>query len=166
MAVHNQSHATEDHAPRLSVSETAIIDEAMKILKRHARASTLITSWNNLTAYLALSALPERVEVFRVLFLNRKNALIRDKVMARGSIDHAPVYVGEVMRSALLLDAAAIILCHNHPGGDPTPSKSDVEMTKHIQRACEVMNIALHDHIVVGFGREDFAVSMRSTGMI
>ena len=119
-----------------------------------------------LTDYLAFSAVRERVEVFRVLLLDRKNKLIRDRVMTRGSIDHVPVYVSEVLRSALVLDASAIIMCHNHPSGDPHPSQTDIELTRKIVEACKVMEIVIHDHIIVGFGRERNAFSMRAAGML
>lgn len=165
MALDNQPHVCVERALRLTDAENETVNAAIAILKKHARAGRPIASWSQLTAYLALTSLSERVEVFRVLFLNNKNALIRDKVMARGTIDHTPVYVSEIIRSAVLLDASAIILCHNHPSGDPAPSKSDIEMTRKIKSACDFIGVTLHDHVVVGFGREAYAVSMRSAGL-
>ncbi|ODM47357.1 DNA repair protein [Ruegeria sp. PBVC088] len=144
----------------------ATIDAAREILRRHVRSTVALQSWSMLTDYLALTAVRERVEVFRVLLLDRKNRLIRDRVMTRGSIDHVPVYVSEVLRSALVLDASAIILCHNHPSGDPHPSQTDIELTRKIVEACKVMGITVHDHIIVGFGREKNAFSMRAAGMM
>jgi DNA repair protein RadC len=86
--------------------------------------------------------------------------------MSRGSIDHVPVYVSEVLRSALVLDASALILCHNHPSGDPQPSQADIDMTRKIVDACRVMSITVHDHLIVGFGREQAVFSMRAAGML
>lgn len=123
----------------------------------------LMDSYHTVTAYLHLAHGNPRIEVFRVLFLDRKNRLIRDKVMGEGTIDHVPVYPREIMREALLCDACAIVLCHNHPSGDPTPSAQDVTMTKQIKDACEVMGITLHDHIVLGAGREH---SLRANSQI
>jgi len=103
---------TERPKSGFSEAEVATIDAARAILRRHARSTAALQSWNMLTDYLALNAVHERVEVFRVLLLDRKNRLIRDRIMSRGSINHVPVYVSEVLRSALVLDASAIILCH------------------------------------------------------
>jgi DNA repair protein RadC len=156
----------ERGASGFSEAELATIDAARTILRRHARSTVALQSWTMLTYYLALNAVHERVEVFRVLLLDRNNRLIRDRVMTRGSIDHVPVYVSEVLRSAIVLDASALILCHNHPSGDPQPSQTDIELTGKIVAACRVMEIIIHDHIIVGFGREKNAFSMRAAGML
>ena len=166
MPSHRLAEAPSKPPTGFSEAEIATIDAATAILRRHARATTALHSWDKLTEYLALSAVQERVEVFRVLLLDRKNKLIRDKVMSRGSVDHVPVYVGEVLRSALVLDASAIILCHNHPSGDPQPSQADIDMTRRIVDACKVMEITIHDHVIVGFGREKAAFSMRAAGLM
>ena len=166
MTLYDPHQITERRVSGFSEAEIATIDAAREILRRHARSTTALQSWTMLTDYLALNALHERVEVFRVLLLDRKNKLIRDRVMTRGSIDHVPVYVSEVLRSALVLDASAIIMCHNHPSGDPEPSQADIELTGRIVAACKVMEIVVHDHIIVGFGREQNAFSMRVAGMM
>ena len=166
MTRHDPIDIIDPPAPGLSEAEIATIDAARDILRRHARATAALQSWTMLTDYLALNAVRERVEVFRVLLLDRKNKLIRDKIMSRGSIDHVPVYVSEVLRSALVLDASALILCHNHPSGDPQPSQTDIELTGKIVEACKVMEIAVHDHLIVGFGREQAVFSMRAAGML
>lgn len=157
---------SERRARGFSEAEIATIDAAREILRRHARSTAALQSWSMLTDYLALNAVRERVEVFRVLLLDRKNKLIRDRVMNRGSIDHVPVYVSEVLRSALVLDASAIILCHNHPSGDPHPSQTDIDLTRKIVEGCNVMEIVVHDHLIVGFGREKNAFSMRAAGLL
>ena len=166
MTVHDPKEIADRRVSGFSEAEIATIDAAREILRRHARSTTALQSWTMLTDYLALNALHERVEVFRVLLLDRKNKLIRDRVMTRGSIDHVPVYVSEVLRAALVLDASAIIMCHNHPSGDPEPSQTDVELTGRIVEACKVMEITVHDHIIVGFGQEKNAFSMRAAGMM
>ncbi|HEY2356500.1 MAG TPA: DNA repair protein RadC, partial [Phenylobacterium sp.] len=102
-------------------------------------------------------------EQFRVLFLDKKNQLIADEVMGRGTVDHAPVYPREVVRRALELNASALVLAHNHPSGDPTPSTADVDMTRQIVEAARTLSIAVHDHIVVG-GAE--TASLRALGLM
>ena len=166
MTAHDLDQITERRESGFSEAEIATIDAAREILRRHARSTAALQSWTMLTDYLALNAVHERVEVFRVLLLDRKNRLIRDRVMTRGSIDHVPVYVSEVLRAALVLDASALILCHNHPSGDPHPSQTDIELTRKIVEACKVMEIVIHDHIIVGFGWEKNAFSMRAAGML
>ena len=166
MIQHDPKKIAERGVPGFSEAEIATIDAARIILRRHTRSTSALQSWPMLTDYLVLNAVHERVEVFRVLLLDRKNRLIRDRVMTRGSIDHVPVYVSEVLRSALVLDASALILCHNHPSGDPQPSQTDIDLTGKIVEACKVMEIVVHDHIIVGFGREKNAFSMRAAGMM
>ena len=92
-------------------------------------------------------------EQFRVLFLDTKNTLIADEAQSKGTVDHVPVYPREVVKRALELNASALILVHNHPSGDPTPSQADIEMTMQIQQACAVMSITLHDHLIIGQSR-------------
>ena len=115
----------DDHPERqrgLTPDENTIIEKAVAILRGRAHDAIAMTSWSMLTEYLALNAANERAEALRVLFLDRNNKLIRDQVMSRGTVDHVPVYVREIIRAAILLDASAMILSHNHPSGDPSPS--------------------------------------------
>ena len=102
-------------------------------------------------------------EEFRVLFLDRKNCLIADEVQNRGTVDHTPVYPREIVKRALELTASAIILVHNHPSGDPTPSKADIQMTREIVTAAKALGIAVHDHLVVGRGGH---ASFKSLGLL
>ena len=102
-------------------------------------------------------------EQFRVLYLDRKNVLIADEEQARGTVDHVPVYPREVVKRALEVNASALILVHNHPSGDPTPSEQDIAMTAQIKDAAEVMGIVLHDHLIIGKSRE---LSFRSEGYL
>ncbi len=102
-------------------------------------------------------------EQFRVLYLDRKNVLIADEAQASGTVDHVPVYPREVVKRALELEASALILVHNHPSGDPTPSIEDIAMTDNIRQAAEALGLVLHDHLVIGKSRE---ISFRSEGYL
>jgi DNA repair protein RadC len=124
---------------------------------------TVITSWTQLTAYLRPRMAWEGQEQFRVLFLDRKNCLIADEIMNRGTVDHAPVYPREVMRRALELDASAVILAHNHPSGDPTPSKADIDMTREVIEAGRALKITVHDHVIAA---AQGMTSLRTQGLI
>src|SRR6476659_6837718 len=106
-------------------------------------------------------ALAEREE-FRILFLDKRNCLIADEVMGRGTVDHAPVYPREVVRRALELSASAVILVHNHPSGDPTPSAADVEMTRQVVEAGRSLRIAVHDHLIAA---RDGVASLKALGL-
>jgi len=129
-----------------------------KVLKRH-----VVSSWDALVAYCHTVMAHRMTEQFRILFLDRKNAVIADEAQAQGTVDHVPVYPREVVKRALELNASALILVHNHPSGDPTPSQSDIEMTKAIQTAAETLGITLHDHLIVGKSTE---LSFRSHGLL
>ena len=113
--------------------------------------------------YCTAAMTREAAEEFRALFLDRKNILIADEVQTRGTIDHTPVYPREIVKRALAHGASAIILVHNHPSGDPTPSRADIEMTRDIQAAAKALAIAVHDHLVIG--RAGHA-SFKSRGML
>ena len=102
-------------------------------------------------------------EQFRVLYLDRKNILIADEEQARGTVDHVPVYPREVAKRALEVNASALILVHNHPSGDPTPSQADFDMTARIDAACQALGLTLHDHLVIGKSRE---ISFRAEGYL
>jgi DNA repair protein RadC len=129
--------------------------------KVHRRC--VLSSWSAVLAYVKLKIQHETIEQFRVLFLDKKNQLIIDEVLNTGTVDHAPVYPREVLKRALLHDASAIILCHNHPSGDPTPSSADIDMTRQIIEAGRGLRITVHDHMIVG--RESVA-SLKSLGLI
>ncbi len=109
-----------------------------------------LSSWAALVEYCQKRMEGLGTEQFRVLFLDRKNKLIKDQVLGDGTVDHAPVYPREVMRRALELSASAIILVHNHPSGDPAPSSGDIEMTKLVVEAARTLDIAVHDHFIIG----------------
>jgi DNA repair protein RadC len=136
---------------------------ALRIGRETVTKRPVISSWSALLAYVKAELAHEPREQFRVLFLDRKNRLILDEQLGQGTVDHAPVYPREVARRALELSASALILVHNHPSGDPTPSGADVDMTRQIVRALEALNIAVHDHLVVG---RDGVASFKSLGLM
>ena len=123
----------------------------------------VITSWSQLLAYVKTALAYEAREQFRVLFLDKKNQLIADEVMNQGTVDHAPVYPREVMRRALELSASAVILVHNHPSGDPSPSSADVQMTREVVEAGRALRISIHDHLVVA---RDGVASFKALGLM
>jgi DNA repair protein RadC len=136
---------------------------ALKMAKLELVDRPVIGSWQKLIDYCRATLAEEKTEQFHLLFLDRKNALIADERQQTGTVDHAPVYPREVVKRALELNASAIIMVHNHPSGDPTPSKDDVAITKAVAAAAEKLGILLHDHIVVG--RSGHA-SLRSLGLL
>jgi DNA repair protein RadC len=123
----------------------------------------VLSSWTALLDYCRSAMQFEPVEQFRVLFLDRKNRLIADEVLGKGTIDRAPVYPREIIKRALALEATAVILAHNHPSGDPTPSHSDIVMTKEVATAAKAINVVVHDHIIIG--RENIA-SFKTLGLM
>jgi DNA repair protein RadC len=123
----------------------------------------VLGNWDKLMAYLHAVLARERVEQFRLLFLDNKNRLLADEAQARGTVNHTPVYPREVVKRALELAASAIILVHNHPSGDPSPSRDDIEMTREIKAAAGTLGILLHDHIIVGNGAW---LSFRKEGLL
>jgi DNA repair protein RadC len=123
----------------------------------------VIGSASALMDYLSVTMRHEATEVTRILFLDRKNALIKDEIQHRGTVDHTPLYPREVLRRVIELGASAIILVHNHPSGDPTPSQSDIAMTRQLAGALSTISVALHDHVIVGRNRE---ISLRKEGHI
>ncbi|MEM9278010.1 MAG: DNA repair protein RadC [Pseudomonadota bacterium] len=125
---------------------------ASALLRGDVRDKPLLGSWSAVLDYCRASMAFEEREQFRILFLDKKNRLIRDEVQQEGTIDHTPVYPREVIKRALDLAATAIILVHNHPSGDPTPSNADVEMTKRIDEIANSLGITVHDHIIIAKG--------------
>ncbi len=136
---------------------------ALRIGRSAVERRTVISSWSQLLAYVRLALAHAPREQFRVLFLDKKNQLIADEVMNQGTVDHAPVYPREVARRALELSASAVILVHNHPSGDPTPSQADISMTREVVEAGRALRISVHDHLVVG---RDGVASFRALGLM
>lgn len=121
-----------------------------RTLKSELRGKQVLSSWSSVIEYCHAAMAHETREQFRILFLDKRNALIADEVQGRGTVDHTPVYPREVVKRALELSATALILVHNHPSGDPTPSRADIDMTKMIIEAAKPLGIAIHDHIIIG----------------
>jgi DNA repair protein RadC len=123
----------------------------------------VLNNYERLHDYLTIRMGRDKIEQFHLLFLDTKNQLLADEKQARGTINHTPVYPREVVKRALELNAAAIILVHNHPSGDPTPSRADIAVTQEIRDAVATVGIVLHDHLIIGNGR---ITSFRTDGLI
>lgn len=140
-----------------------VFDTARRVAREPAAKRPVISSWTALLAYVRVALQHEPREQLRVLYLDRKNQLILDEVQNRGTVDHAPVYPREVVRRALELSSSALILVHNHPSGDPTPSTQDVEMTRQVIAAGQPLGVQVHDHLIVG---RDGVASLKQLGLM
>jgi len=136
---------------------------ALAMARAEACQRPVLSSWTALTSYLRAALAHAPREQFRTLYLDKRNILIREEWRADGTVDHAPVYPREVVRRALELSASAMILVHNHPSGDPTPSRADIDMTRRIVDAARVFDIQVHDHVVVG---REGTKSFRALGLM
>jgi DNA repair protein RadC len=136
---------------------------SQRLLKSEISDRPVIQSWTALMDYCRLSMAKEPVEQFRVLFLNHRHVLIADEVMQQGTVNHTPVYPREIVKRALELSSSALILLHNHPSGDPSPSKADIDMTRKIMEAAATVNITIHDHVIIA---ESGHYSFKSFGLI
>ena len=123
---------------------------ALRLMKGQVANRPLLATWNAILEYIRAAMAFNDIEQFRILFLDKKNQLIADEVQQEGTVDHTPVYPREVVKRALELGASAIVLVHNHPSGDPTPSMADIDMTKRIADAGQRLGVAVHDHVIVG----------------
>lgn len=141
----------------------AVHAASLRLLRSKIENRTIIDSWEHVLDYCTASMAHEKNEQFRILFLDSRLHLLCDEVQHRGTIDHTPAYPREVARRALELGAAAIVIVHNHPSGDPTPSAADKEMTLKVRDAVRTVGVNLHDHIIVG--RETF-VSFKTRGLL
>lgn len=146
------------------ITELKIVEAAAQRLSR-ARIiqRPVLSGWQALLDYCHTTMAHRETELFRVLYLDRKNVLIADEEQAKGTVDHVPVYPREIIKRALELNASALILVHNHPSGDPTPSDSDITMTARIAQAGDTMGIVIHDHLIIGKSRE---LSFRAEGLL
>jgi len=141
-----------------------VVQASAQRLARHEVINRpILASWDKLLDYCHISMAHRDIEQFHLLFLDRKNVLIADEAQQRGTVDHTPVYPREVVKRALELNATAIIMVHNHPSGDPTPSGPDIEMTKLVREAAKAVGITLHDHLVIG---KKGHVSFKSMGLL
>src|SRR5207302_583881 len=136
---------------------------ALRFLRADLHERPVVGSWDKLIDYCNAQIAYSKVEEFHILFLDRKNALIRDERLQRGTVDHAPVYTRVMIKRALELGASALILVHNHPSGDPTPSQADIAVTKEIVKAAAPLGVTVHDHMIIGRGHH---TSLRDLGLI
>lgn len=149
--------------PSVIASLKVINEAAVRLASARVKDQPILSSWTALIDYCQTSMAFNQNEQFRLLFLDKKNRLIADEVLQEGTIDHTPVYPREVAKRALELGSSAIILVHNHPSGDPRPSRSDIDMTKTIVQAGQTLGIVVHDHIIISRG--DYA-SFKTMGLL
>jgi DNA repair protein RadC len=146
------------------ITELKIVEAAaQRMMRARVMNRPVLSSWDALLDYCHTTMAHGETEQFRILFLDRKNVLIADEEQAKGTVDHVPVYPREVVKRALELNASALILVHNHPSGDPTPSDADISMTHQVQDAAQVLGLVLHDHLIIGKSRE---ISFRAAGYL
>ena len=156
------SFAEVIHAPATRLREIAGVGDgtitqlkliaaaSLRVAKGEVKQRAMLSSWNDVIDYCRTAMAFADKEQFRILFLDKRNQLIGDEVQQTGTVDHTPVYPREVIKRALELSATAMILVHNHPSGDPTPSQADIQMTKAIVDIAAPLGISVHDHIIVG----------------
>jgi DNA repair protein RadC len=153
-----------DGVKEATVAALKIVEaSALRLSKARIINRPALSSWEALLDYCSAAMAREQTEQFRVLYLDRKNVLVADEVHQKGTVDHTPVYPREVVKRALELGASALILVHNHPSGDPTPSRADVAMTKEIAAAAKALKIEVHDHLVIGRGKH---ASFKAMGLL
>jgi DNA repair protein RadC len=138
-------------------------EAGLRAMHSELRERPVVNSWDTLIDYCTAHIAYGQVEEFHILFLDRKNALMKHERQQRGTVDHTPVYTREVVKRALELGASALILVHNHPSGDPTPSKADIAVTKDIVKAATPLGVTVHDHLIIGRGRH---ASLRDLGLM
>jgi DNA repair protein RadC len=149
----------ETSAAAIRIAQAA----ATRLLAANVAARPVLGNWQALLDYLRADMAHHGVERFRVLHLNTRNILIRDEIMSKGSVDQTAVYVREVIRRAIDLGSASLILVHNHPSGDPSPSRADIDVTRAIMEIGKRLNIAVHDHVIIGTNGH---ASLRAQGLI
>jgi len=146
-----QRLAEVDGIGEAAITELKVVEAAaQRLAKGKVKSRTVLSSWSAVLDYVRAAQAFAEKEQFRILFLDKKNQLIADEVQQEGTVDHTPVYPREVVKRALELSATAVILVHNHPSGDPTPSQADIEMTRQIASVAKPLGVQLHDHIIVG----------------
>jgi DNA repair protein RadC len=147
-----------------AIAEVKFVREvALRFMRAELHQRPVVSSWDRLVDYCNAQIAYSKVEEFHILFLDQKNALIQDERQQRGTIDHTPVYIREVIKRALELGASALILVHNHPSGDPSPSGADIRVTNDIIKIAAPLGITVHDHLIIGRGRH---TSLRELGLI
>jgi DNA repair protein RadC len=146
------------------ITEFKIIEAAaLRFGQAKLSHRSVLQNWNALVVYCRTRMAEKKIEKFHVIFLDKQNKIIADEEMGSGTVDHTPVYPREIMKKALELSASALILVHNHPSGDPSPSQADIEMTNQLKSLAESFNIVLHDHLIIGRHAE---VSFKNVGLL
>ena len=147
-----------------AITELKIVEaSAHRLAQANVMKRDVLSSWDALITYCKTAMSHREIEEFRILFLDRKNILIADEAQQKGTVDHVPVYPREVVKRALELNASAVILVHNHPSGDPTPSEADKQMTRLVVSAADVLGIVVHDHVIIG---KTQTASFRTLGLL
>jgi DNA repair protein RadC len=141
----------------------SVREAALRLMRAELQQQPVVNSWDKLIDYCTAQIAHGQIEEFHILFLDRKNVLIKHERQQKGTIDHTPVYPREVVKRALELGASALILVHNHPSGDPTPSKADIAVTQDIKKAAAPLGVVLHDHVIIGRNRH---TSLRDLGLL
>jgi DNA repair protein RadC len=141
----------------------SVREAALRLMRAELQEQPVINTWDKLIDYCTAQVAHNKVEEFHILFLDRKNVLLKHERQQKGTVDHTPVYTREVVKRALELGASALILVHNHPSGDPTPSKADIAVTQDIKKAAAPLGVVLHDHVIIGRNRH---TSLRDLGLI
>jgi DNA repair protein RadC len=141
----------------------SVREAALRLMRAELQERPVVNSWDKLIDYCTAQIGHGQVEEFHILFLDRKNVLIKHERQQKGTVDHTPVYPREVVKRALELGASALILVHNHPSGDPTPSKADIAVTQDIKKAAAPLGVVLHDHLIIGRNRH---FSLRDSGLL
>lgn len=159
----NELEAVDGISHNSATAIRAIRAAGLRLLKQNIMGRPVLNSWQRLIEYVEAAMANENREHFRIIFLNKKNEIIADEVQQTGTVDHTPAYPREIMKRALELGATAIILVHNHPSGDATPSPADVQLTKQIIKAAEPFDIVIHDHLIVS---RNGTSSFKSLGLI
>lgn len=156
-------HAARDWRADLSEADRQTLDAARAILQRCVACGDVVSSWSALQDYLAAHLAPQRRETVHVLYLDRQNRIISAEDAGTGSVSHAPVYPREIARRAIMLDASAVILAHNHPSGSTEPSQVDIDMSRAVLDALDALDITLHDSVICGGAK---MLSMRAEGLL
>jgi DNA repair protein RadC len=162
-APRNELLATEGMGESGAAALKIVHAAALRLARSETLDRPILSNWQALLDYLHAVLAREKIEQFRLLFLDSRNRLLADEAQARGTVNHTPVYPREVVKRALELNAVALILVHNHPSGDPTPSREDILMTRQIADAAATVSVTVHDHVIVGNGRW---TSFRQEGLL
>lgn len=164
LAAEPRSLATVEGLGETSIVGLKLVQHAaVRMLRQDLEEAHVLSSWQAVLDYCRAAMGREKIEQFRLLFLDNRNRLMADEVQQQGTVDHTPLYPREVVKRALELNASALIMVHNHPSGDPTPSKADIAMTKAVRDALSKIDIKLHDHIIIA---KSEVRSLRSDGFI